>query len=501
MFDFRNKQNNLTMIELVIPITFAGVFAGLIQYLVDYKGLQVFDPPQQPNAFEGRTTDSFKQFIAFLERVWAFIKRHWRLFGYIIIGITGAFLTPVISEWTNSRLPGIDKIKFYVECISKPQLKNLPCVKYSPWYTMVLMGYGIIFGYSAVRIIRSIGSFFLGNIASYQQNRIKDDERRLSAIGKENEALQTRLSALTNQLTQTSSFTTLDTGKAVRERYFDEAQNEIDKRTYYASIDLSDRKLLAQNLRNLLISSHKTKFGYNPSLHLYPLVDRYPDGLLKSIYSDKIFSLETILQLDADVDKARAEQFANFKSFNLVDADIAARTEEIESKLLYNCEHVVPQSWFGKKEPMKGDLHHLFTCEVSCNEVRDDDKYHEFDDYEASGPCGKKQNELFEPKRNKGIVARAVLYFLVRYPQAFKAGRGYTKENIPMLIDWHMKHPITLYEKHRNQEIQKKQGNRNPFIDFPQLVDRLDFNIILAPSSGDELQPTPNVSDGDAGNI
>ncbi|MGW1681571.1 endonuclease [Saccharopolyspora sp. NPDC002376] len=32
----------------------------------------------------------------------------------------------------------------------------------------------------------------------------------------------------------------------------------------------------------------------------------------------------------------------------------------LEAALPYNCEHVVPQSRFGNREPMRGDLHHLF---------------------------------------------------------------------------------------------------------------------------------------------
>ena len=50
----------------------------------------------------------------------------------------------------------------------------------------------------------------------------------------------------------------------------------------------------------------------------------------------------------------------------------------LEAQLPYNCEHVVPQSWFAHKEPMRGDLHHLFACESGCNSFRSNIPYFDF---------------------------------------------------------------------------------------------------------------------------
>ena len=50
----------------------------------------------------------------------------------------------------------------------------------------------------------------------------------------------------------------------------------------------------------------------------------------------------------------------------------------LEASAPYNCEHVVPQSWFSKKEPMRGDLHHLFACESRCNSFRGNHAYFDF---------------------------------------------------------------------------------------------------------------------------
>ena len=132
---------------------------------------------------------------------------------------------------------------------------------------------------------------------------------------------------------------------------------------------------------------------------------------------------------------------------------------------------------------MRGDLHHLFACETNCNTFRNDFPYFDFPGYEPSPSsvtvkelplCGNAEGELFEPENNKGVVARAVLYFLLRYPRAIKI---YQNKDIDMFKGWANAQPVTLYEKHRNYEIHKMQGNRNPFIDFPDLANSLIFNL------------------------
>jgi len=46
-------------------------------------------------------------------------------------------------------------------------------------------------------------------------------------------------------------------------------------------------------------------------------------------------------------------------------------TDALEAAgLIFNCEHVVPQSWFAKRKPVRGDLHHVFACEPGCNSFR-----------------------------------------------------------------------------------------------------------------------------------
>jgi deoxyribonuclease I len=49
---------------------------------------------------------------------------------------------------------------------------------------------------------------------------------------------------------------------------------------------------------------------------------------------------------------------------------------------------------------------------------------------------------------------------------------------VPLLIRWDQEFPVSLHEKHRNQAIYQIQGNRNPFIDFPDLTEYIQFPTI-----------------------
>ncbi|WP_432714029.1 endonuclease [Pedobacter sp.] len=268
------------------------------------------------------------------------------------------------------------------------------------------------------------------------------------------------------------------------ETYYPKSQDVEQQQRYYSNLEDPEHASVNE-LHALLELTHTAAPKYNPSKYLYLNVDLHPDGQLKSIYSNKDFTTQELILADQKIDIDRQLQFIelvkNEKTLGLSAFNEAV--EKLESAMPYNCEHVICQSWFKKQEPMRGDLHHLFACESSCNSFRNDFPYHEFpayqpeltplDDKEQSA-CGYVQDELFEPEHNKGIVARAVFYFLVRYPGVIKI---YKPKEIEILKNWAAQQPVTLYEKHRNHEISLIQGNRNPFIDFPELIQSINFNV------------------------
>jgi endonuclease G, mitochondrial len=44
-----------------------------------------------------------------------------------------------------------------------------------------------------------------------------------------------------------------------------------------------------------------------------------------------------------------------------------------------------------------------------------------------------------------------------------------------MLLAWHDTEPVSEYERHRNETIFERQGNRNPLIDRPDWASRIAF--------------------------
>ncbi len=277
----------------------------------------------------------------------------------------------------------------------------------------------------------------------------------------------------------------IDLAEAARRPYFDARADQEAAETYYAGIaadgSSGDR---FESLSALLRSSHTRTVSYRPAEHLYPWVDLHPDLRLRSIYSGQEFDPAALIREDFRIDQERSHQLEAFLGREtaglhpLTARQITEQREGLEAALPYNCEHVVPQSWFNRREPMRGDLHHLFTCERRCNSFRSNIPYDEFPDFNEAvlDPCGKRVDNRFEPLRGKGPVARAVLYILLRYPGLVGDQAGeMPAARLPTLLAWHRDHPAELYEKHRNAAIFALQGNRNPLIDQPDWADRIAF--------------------------
>lgn len=148
-----------------------------------------------------------------------------------------------------------------------------------------------------------------------------------------------------------------------------------------------------------------------------------------------------------------------------------------------NTEHTWPQSKGAKREPARGDLHHLFPTDSPANSARGNHPFGEVEGERATRSCDLSQRgDIIDPetgkptrvhgfqppKEHRGNVARALFYFSARY--------GYRITDLEefYLKKWHREDPVDSNEIARNDEIQDSQGNRNPFIDFPALVDRIE---------------------------
>lgn len=278
-----------------------------------------------------------------------------------------------------------------------------------------------------------------------------------------------------------------DLRNSAQKPYYDAAIDHQKRDAYYSDlltqVDALGPDAFYQELKNLLVRTHQVQLSYQPSKHLYPWIDLHPDRKLRSIYSEQTFEAEEFIRADFQVEKLRAIRMQELKLKESLSVErLAQELDLLETSLPYNCEHVVPQSWFGKAQPMRGDLHHLFACEVRCNSFRGNTPYFDFPDFDEAirDNCGKTTGNRFEPAGGKGAVARATLYFLLRYPgEINKTEQEYQSSRLQTLLDWHKTYPVTEYERHRNAAIQEKQGNRNPLIDFPEWVDKVAFQLGL----------------------
>jgi endonuclease G len=273
---------------------------------------------------------------------------------------------------------------------------------------------------------------------------------------------------------------------STRTDYYDAEKDQADRTAYYSGISatLSPAQLF-DALSNLVKSTHKNKLGYKPMVHLYPWVDLQPSRKIKSVYSLQTFNPIELIERDQEVARMREERITHFRTTESAESPAAMATflEAMEAQLAFNCEHVVPQSWFNKRQPMKGDLHHLFACESGCNSFRSNTPYFDFSDFNEAvrSDCGKSDTNKFEPTAGKGPVARATLYFLLRYPGEINAtSNEYTADRLEVLLKWHKENPVTEYELHRNQAIFESQGNRNPLIDHPEWTTSIGFANGLA---------------------
>ena len=174
------------------------------------------------------------------------------------------------------------------------------------------------------------------------------------------------------------------------------------------------------------------------------------------------------------------------------------------------------------------DLFHVRPCEGKVNTARGNSRFVSFDDPEyvsrkseviEYGETNGKWNikllgatplstggyeyaDKAEPADEmKGDVARLILYIYIHYNDrgitpdgsVTKAGKyttkysdmcgslpltqimGYSEEDRcgEVLAEWNKLDPVSDVEKLRNDTVQKIQGNRNPFVDHPELVDKL----------------------------
>ena len=251
---------------------------------------------------------------------------------------------------------------------------------------------------------------------------------------------------------------------------------------YYNSLNGKSGSSLREAVTSLTFTKHTTQMGYNWVFEDIDIVD----GVVLDMYSTCSWT--------------SSQQGKSYSG--ICDG--------------YNREHTVPQSFFKEKMPQKGDRHHLFLTDGQVNNVRSNYPFGETDATnswsgysngdKALGKFGtasyaySSSQKVYEPDdQYKGDIARAILYMVVRYAtkSECRVGSG-TQNDYPVtswgggmfssslsdnyglsdaakqtFLKWHRADPVSKKEIDRNNGVEAKQGNRNPFVDYPCLVEYL----------------------------
>ena len=156
----------------------------------------------------------------------------------------------------------------------------------------------------------------------------------------------------------------------------------------------------------------------------------------------------------------------------------------------YNREHLIPQSSFGSSFPMQSDIHHVIPSDGRVNGFRGSYPFGNVASANWTSLNGSQRGSsamtgyngtVFEPiDEFKGDIARAVLYFAVRYEDTIDGYTSFAMFNgtnnqvfypwaIDVLLDWHNNvDPVDQRERDRNVAAFAFQNNANPFVDHPE---------------------------------
>lgn len=153
-------------------------------------------------------------------------------------------------------------------------------------------------------------------------------------------------------------------------------------------------------------------------------------------------------------------------------ASYTSRSDAQTTSPNFNTEHTFPQGFFNQNLPMRSDIHHLFPTTNNSNSQRGNKPFGIVNNGTAVTLGGGSfyNNNMFEPRNaQKGKTARAMIYFVIRYQDY----NNHFSTQEAILRNWHNTYPVDSIEIRRNNDIYAVQNNRNPFVDYPQLEERI----------------------------
>lgn len=229
---------------------------------------------------------------------------------------------------------------------------------------------------------------------------------------------------------------------------------------YYKDINLFSSR---NELQKLLEETHK---------EVLPYTDNDADDVWKALKD-----------LDRGIDSNGSPTVRLIYSKKNVPAEPKGTTDT------WNREHVWPKSrGVGHSGPDFTDVHHLFPADWGVNSIRNNrffDNCNVVEEDICRPPTELEHiddppmfgGEVFQPPLEvRGDIARAIFYMELRYPHleltdSLDPEKTNQMAYLSTLLAWHDLDPPTDYERKRNDRACSRwQGNRNPFVDFPDLA-------------------------------
>lgn len=260
--------------------------------------------------------------------------------------------------------------------------------------------------------------------------------------------------------------------------------------TYYNTISSTARGAALKTALYGKVSVGTTAVGYTPGVwNAYATTDVQPNGKVWDIYSTR-FDVNSPYEYTMGTNQCG--------------------TYSVEGNC-YNREHSFPQSWFNSATPMVSELNHVFASDGKVNGMRNNYPYGNVTTATYTSLYGGKlgtgtgnfgyTGTVFEPiDEYKGDLARGYFFMATRYENLIAgwstngnagdilAGNSYPvflPWQLSLLLSWNNLDPVSDKEIKRNNAVAALQGNRNPFIDSPQYVQRI---------WGGSIAPEPTIS-------
>jgi endonuclease I len=209
-----------------------------------------------------------------------------------------------------------------------------------------------------------------------------------------------------------------------------------------------------------------------------------PDSRFNGMQNDALKSAlqdHAAVRLVMGYDRARQALFSDVDNEGGVVVDVYTQ-RQIKTNTIpsadgpagINTEHTRPRSRGVDHTAAQSDLHHLFPTDSVANSRRSSYPFGDVADvlwsdgdarlgYDANGRM------VFEPPlAHRGNVARALFYVSSTYDLPIDDAEE------AVLRRWNVDDPVDTKESVRNERVEHHQKNRNPFVDDPNLADRID---------------------------